>query len=172
MAKLLSHYIHLSQVTVEEFEKRAMKGLRLQASETVTQVNKTEIFELYVIREELDVNPSAGNAQKLRRQAEKDGLSEITFPKYTDYASETDWLQAVYANVTAVNRTVQVCLQDDCEPIFENLIEGKLEASLAILGYKVSNYPVQSFIDILLPVCSSSASFTYVDLDRIAHATL
>ena len=73
-------------------------------------------FELYVLKEDLVVNPIPERADALRAQAvEEGGLCNIQIPAYTDTDTTDSYLNAVVSSVTASDTcTVNVCRSEGC----------------------------------------------------------
>eukprot|EP00957_Ditylum_brightwellii_P094568 7202667-Ditylum_brightwellii.AAC.1 len=71
-AKVFTERLYEFFVMVEPFEERSVKSLLFQGSEDLAKNSTTDSsLELYLIREELTVNPIPGNAAALRTLAEK-----------------------------------------------------------------------------------------------------
>jgi len=108
-------------VVVEPFEDRATKSLLFKASKNISSSSdEARTFELYVIRDELRVNPIAANAPLLRDLSD---ICSITFGK--DTGSETTWLQNVFASISCAGGKVTICRTTDCTPIYYADKEGK-----------------------------------------------
>ena len=91
-------------VKVEEFEKRGVKSLKIEQSDkNVTAINASDIFELYVITEDLNANPIAGNAQVLRDQASK---CTITFNSYEGFSNHIAWIEDIIDNTVSLYENV------------------------------------------------------------------
>ena len=74
-------------------------------------------FELYVIKEDIVINPIPENLDALREQAAAEGgLCDITIPAYsTDTDTADSYLTAVVTSVaTSTECTVDVCRSEGC----------------------------------------------------------
>ena len=94
----------------------------------VTGFISSETFELYVLRNDLSVNPIPERAGTMRAQAiEEGGLCAIQIPVYTD----TDgFLDAIVSSVTtsasASNQcNITVCRSEVCHACTENVTQGE-----------------------------------------------
>ena len=115
------------QVEVEPFDKRAIKGLRIEAEENFTIINSTEIFELYVIRDDLHANPIVGNAKALREQADVCSLS------ISSYNADTiAWIDDIVNSVDPSDCSITVCPESQCTPKLGGTSDGD---RVAILDY-------------------------------------
>ena len=100
-------------VKVQDFDARGNKGLSYVASEDVNQITEAATFELYIIRDDLEANPIAENAARLREQAE---VCDITFGTF-DTASDADgWISSV-VNSVGTSCDFTLCSHLDCESI-------------------------------------------------------
>lgn len=117
---LYSLICFVAQVKVEDWDDRAIKSLNIQSTDNFTTiVNSTvaKTFELYVLYDDLSVNPIAGNADVLRQQARNDGnsLCSITFP--VPYGP--GWNESVRSGISAVDDdstcSVTMCLTSQCQ---------------------------------------------------------
>ena len=110
--------VFVVQVKVEDWDDRGIKGLKIESTNFTTFVNSTvsKTFELYVLYDDLSVNPIAGNADVLRQQARNDGnsLCSITFP--VPYGP--GWNESVVNGVKAIDDnsscSITVCLTGEC----------------------------------------------------------
>ena len=73
-------------------------------------------FELYVLREELTVNPIPERADAMRAQAQEEGgLCKFEIPAYTDVDTTDSYLDAVVSSVTETAYcNVNVCRSEGC----------------------------------------------------------
>ena len=76
----------------------------------------TENLELYVLRQDLTVNPIPERADALREQAaEEGGLCNIKIPAYEEDDTTSKYLDTVVASVTSSpNCTIDVCRSEGC----------------------------------------------------------
>ena len=117
---------------MESWENRATKSLKIEsATGNVSNINETKTYELYVLHDDLEANPIAGNAKVLRKQARNDGnsLCTITFPQWSNSSA---WQGSVKGSVMNVNGGVcnaTICLTDECTPTYNT-------AKDVILGYE------------------------------------
>ena len=100
-------------VKVQDFDARGVKGLSYVASEDVNQITEAATFELYIIRDDLDANPIAENAARLREQAE---VCDITFGTFDSASGNSGWISSVVNSVGA-SCDFTVCSHLDCESI-------------------------------------------------------
>ena len=73
-------------------------------------------FELYVLREELTVNPIPERADAMRAQAQEEGgLCKFEIPAYTDVDTTDSYLDAVVSSVRETAYcNVNVCRSEGC----------------------------------------------------------
>lgn len=84
----------------------------------ITALNASKAFELYVLQEDLTVNPIPKRADKMRTQAVNDGgLCTIEIPAYTDV---DDFLDTVVSSVTGADCDVNVCRSEGCQACTKN----------------------------------------------------
>ena len=78
-------------------------------------------FELYIIREDLTINPIPERADALRAQAAAEGgLCGITIPAYTDVETTDSYLNAIVSSVTAsAECAINVCRSEGCHACTE-----------------------------------------------------
>ena len=122
----------MSQVKVENWETRAVKSLKIEsATGNVSNINETKTYELYVLRNDLEANPIAGNADVLRRQAQEGGnsLCDITFPKWGNSSAWKGSVKSSIMNGKDGVCNVTICLTDECTPTYNT-------AKDVILGYE------------------------------------
>ncbi len=104
---------------MEDWDKRAVKSIKIESTENVTTINETGTFELYVLYDDLQTNPIAENSAFLREQAQEDGnaLCAITFPTYN-----SNWVNSIIVesvdNSSACN--VDVCQIHECQSILNS----------------------------------------------------
>ena len=84
--------------------------------------DETSSFELYVIKEDLVINPIPENQGALREQAATEGgLCGITIPAYTDTDTTESYLAAVVSSITASTEcTIDVCRSEGCHVCLED----------------------------------------------------
>ena len=90
---------------------------------SITPADETDYnadFELYVLRNDLTVNPFPERAAEMRTQAEAEGgLCNIQIPIYTD--DNDSFLSAVVASVTESSEcTVDVCRSEGCHACIDD----------------------------------------------------
>ena len=88
-------------------------------------------FELYVIKDDLSVNPVAANARDLRDIAD---VCALTFPAFTDAGS---WLSSVFSSANGCN-DIRICQDDVCVPMLDESDEDDDddEGEGLMLGFK------------------------------------
>ena len=85
------------------------------ATEEADLVNYNADFELYVLREDLTVNPIPERAAELRSQAvQENGLCDINIPPYTDTDTVDSYLTAVVSSVSGPDCGVTLCRSEGC----------------------------------------------------------
>jgi hypothetical protein len=76
------------------------------------------MFELYVIKDDLNANPIPEKAKQLRSQAmDGSGLCNIEIPAYVN---QNNFLDAVKASVTGNHCGISVCRSVGCHACFRN----------------------------------------------------
>ena len=153
-AKAFSNKLFEFFVKVEDFEKRGVKSLKIEQSDkNVTAINASDTFELYVITEDLNANPIAGNAQVLRDQASK---CIITFNSYeASDNNPTAWIEDIIKNIEGIDGVcpIDICRASECTPILEDESPNKKEQE--VLGYEACD------CDIVLDVNTESKFVLY-----------
>ena len=83
-------------------------------------MNETDSFELYVLKQDLTVNPIPERADQLRDQAIiEGGLCTIDIPAYTDV---NGFLGDIVLSVTGADCDVQVCRSGECDVCTREII--------------------------------------------------
>lgn len=81
-------------------------------SGNIVDISNSSTFELYVIKDDLKVNPIPGNALDLRTQAVANGyLCSIQIPVYTD---TEPFLSAVKSSITGSDCGLTICRSQGC----------------------------------------------------------
>lgn len=85
---------------------------------SITAITASKEFELYIIKDDLKVNPIPQKAQQLRSQAmDGDGLCSIEIPAFTN---KNSFLDTVKKSVTGNNCGIKVCRSAGCHACFRN----------------------------------------------------
>jgi hypothetical protein len=106
----------------EAFENRDVKSLTLKGSESITNINDGPSFELYVIKNSLEINPIIQNAGALREEAESQGgVCSIYFGVYESGTEIQAYLESIVQSITN-SCDVKVCAfieegVSDCKPL-------------------------------------------------------
>jgi hypothetical protein len=138
MASVFTSALFEFFVTVEPFHDRAKKSLLIKgyvllffscdvssqliayesyfARGDVAKITVNSNFELYVLREDLTVNPIPERADALRAQAATEGgLCSIQIPSYTEIDTTDSYLTSVVSSVTSSAQcNIDVCRSGGC----------------------------------------------------------
>jgi hypothetical protein len=116
------------------YHSRALKSLGIYSSSDTSAINGTSSFELYILRNDLSVNPIAENAASLRDQAiSEGGLCDISIYDLNDVAN--DIVSDIVASITGGDCGVTACSADQCVPCNSIVCSGDIVAGISEFRY-------------------------------------
>lgn len=114
LGKVLTEKLFVFFVEVEPFDRRGVKSLTFKGTETIDAFDETKTYELYVIQDELTVNPVVENILDLRAQS---SVCQITLEKWEGAIatqSKIDYVHKVVSSVDAATCEIIVCPVSAC----------------------------------------------------------
>lgn len=113
---------------------RGVKSLAIVSSSNTSVVNGTSTFELYILRDDLSVNPIAENAASLRDQAiGEDGLCSFTIYDLDDVTNNI--LADTLASILGSDCNVTACDATLCIPCNSTLCSADVVADITEFRY-------------------------------------